>query len=347
MASLKTSGTFSREAILGYYDKLTALVEKLPSGLQKPILQQLVPIRELFLEQRPPRILFLGSSEKDLVEFLHFLQVPNFKFSFPASGWSTCSRPGPGQSLFYETRGLPGQPLAAPVFETSAPDLMVLWLEAGESEASVQSRLEAWKAIVPECPVVVCSPTAAATSHLPASFGCLTLREDVLAAIFAGLPNPAKLEWCWLVDDKLAKAEVASSLLKSFSATCGVIGMQPIPLADLPVLTGIQSLMISLIVYTSGRAWQPALIAQFAAALGLNLGAAFAFREGARALMKFVPVWGNAVSGVVAGSGTYAIGRAAIAHFIEELPVQESRKIFRRLKREKQKQPLLQLEDKS
>ena len=39
-------------------------MEKLPGGLQKPILRELVPIRELYLEQRPARILLLGTAGK-------------------------------------------------------------------------------------------------------------------------------------------------------------------------------------------------------------------------------------------------------------------------------------------
>jgi hypothetical protein len=41
------------------------------------------------------------------------------------------------------------------------------------------------------------------------------------------------------------------------------------------------------------------------------------FRETARAAVKILPVWGNMISGGVAGAGTYALGRAAIAYYIE------------------------------
>jgi uncharacterized protein (DUF697 family) len=55
-------------------------------------------------------------------------------------------------------------------------------------------------------------------------------------------------------------------------------------------------------------------------------------REGARAAAKFVPVWGNAISGAVAGAGTYAMGRAAAAFFIEGVSIGDARNIFRRKK---------------
>ena len=34
---------------------------------------------------------------------------------------------------------------------------------------------------------------------------------------------------------------------------------------------------------------------------------------------------------MVAGAGTYAVGRAAIAYFIEDIPLSESKKLFQRL----------------
>ncbi len=58
----------------------------------------------------------------------------------------------------------------------------------------------------------------------------------------------------------------------------------------------------------------------------MNVGAAFLFREGARAVVKFFPGWGNAVSGAVAGAGTYAIGLAATGYFVDGLPMEEARK---------------------
>lgn len=155
--------------------------------------------------------------------------------------------------------------------------------------------------------------------------------EAAAEALCAMLPNEAKLEFARLTRARGAQTEIASSLLKSFTAVCGVIGVQPIPLADLPILTTLQSLLVGLIVYVSGRQASARLIAEFAGALGVSIGAGFAFREGARALLKIFPIWGNAISGIVAGAGTYAVGRAAIAYFIEDLPLQETRKLFRRL----------------
>jgi uncharacterized protein (DUF697 family) len=56
------------------------------------------------------------------------------------------------------------------------------------------------------------------------------------------------------------------------------------------------------------------------------------FREGARAAVKMIPGWGNAISGGVAAAGTYAVGRAAIAYFVEGVSISEARKLFNRPK---------------
>ena len=155
--------------------------------------------------------------------------------------------------------------------------------------------------------------------------------EEVAEEIGLFLPNVAKLEFARLVCARRVQASLARHVLKSFTAICGIVGMQPIPLADLPILTSLQMLMVLAIIRIAGRRADLRLAAEFLGALGLNIGAGLVFREGARALVRLVPFWGNWVSGMVAGAGTYAIGRAAVAYFIEEVPLQEARKLFQRL----------------
>ena len=46
--------------LLTLYEKLERIVQKLPQPLQSPILREITPIKTLFLQQRPPRILLLG-----------------------------------------------------------------------------------------------------------------------------------------------------------------------------------------------------------------------------------------------------------------------------------------------
>ena len=64
------------------------------------------------------------------------------------------------------------------------------------------------------------------------------------------------------------------------------------------------------------------------AALGANVGAGMLLREGTRAVLKFFPGWGNVVCGMVAGAGTYAIGRAAIVYFVEGVSLKEAKRTY-------------------
>ena len=97
--------------------------------------------------------------------------------------------------------------------------------------------------------------------------------------------------------DTVVQTEIAHLLVKSTSAICTAIGAQPIPLADLPVLTTLQLVMVSGIMYVCGRERSMRAATEFVGALGVNVGAGMLLREGARAILKFFPGWGNIVCG--------------------------------------------------
>jgi uncharacterized protein (DUF697 family) len=156
--------------------------------------------------------------------------------------------------------------------------------------------------------------------------------ERIVQTIALELPGEAQLEMARLSGNIALQAQIAQVVIKSMTAICAAIGTQPIPLADFPILTSLQATMVAGIMHISGREWSPKLAAEFTAALGANIGAGLVLREGARAAAKFVPIWGNAISGAVAGAGTYAVGRAAAAYFIEGVSLTDARHIFRRRK---------------
>ncbi len=130
----------------------------------------------------------------------------------------------------------------------------------------------------------------------------------LMALLAQELPNEARVEMIRISRDRQAQAQVAQMLVKSTSAICTAVGAQPIPLADLPILTALQLAMVSGIMYISGRERSMRAATEFVGALGVNLGAGMVLREGARAVLKFFPGWGNVVCGMVAGAGTYARG---------------------------------------
>jgi uncharacterized protein (DUF697 family) len=86
--------------------------------------------------------------------------------------------------------------------------------------------------------------------------------------------------------------------------------------------------MVSAIMYISGRERSLRAATEFIAALGANVGAGMLLREGTRVILKFFPGWGNLVCGMVAGAGTYAIGRAAIVFFLEGVSLKDARETY-------------------
>src|SRR5882724_10527782 len=150
----------------------------------------------------------------------------------------------------------------------------------------------------------------------------------LMSLLAAELPNQSKIEMIRISRDRHAQLHVAQTLIKSTTAICAAIGAQPIPLADMPVLTALQVLMVSGIMYISGRVRSFRAATEFIAALGANVGVGMLLREGTRAMLKFFPGWGNVVCGMVAGAGTYAIGRAASAFFIGGISLKDARQKY-------------------
>jgi uncharacterized protein (DUF697 family) len=162
----------------------------------------------------------------------------------------------------------------------------------------------------------------------------------LMSLLAAELPNQAKIEMIRISRDRHAQLHVAQMLIKSTTAICAAIGAQPIPLADLPVLTALQVLMVSGIMYISGRERSLRASTEFIAALGANVGVGMLLREGTRAMLKFFPGWGNVVCGMVAGAGTYAIGRAATAYFLEGASLREAKQTYLKSRKKRPRRAL-------
>jgi uncharacterized protein (DUF697 family) len=139
--------------------------------------------------------------------------------------------------------------------------------------------------------------------------------------------------------DKAVKIGAAKKITRICAAVCTTVAIEPIPLADFPILTALQVMMVGLIMHVSGREVSRKAAGEFLSALGMNIGAGLVFREGARAAIKLLPGFGSAISGGVAGMATYGLGCAAQAYFIEEVPLPEVRKFFRRGRKELKSKP--------
>jgi uncharacterized protein (DUF697 family)/predicted GTPase len=161
--------------------------------------------------------------------------------------------------------------------------------------------------------------------------------ENLIGLLLEELPKVAKIDFARLAEVKKYQKNIARSIHATFATVCGGIGLQPIPLADLPIIISLQVTMITLIAYISGKDLSLKAGRDFLGALGVNVGAAFLLREAVRGLVKLIPLWGNVISGAVAAAGTVGVGEAAIAFFIDEKSIEDAEKIAKSTSKEYEK----------
>ena len=365
-------------SLLQIVERLERLAGRLPSKIRKAVLSELTPLKQLFLQQRPPRFLFAGSAKVPARKIISAL-FGSAEFAAPDTAaplcrWFEVGFPEGGKISMIDVRGVDDSAMihvrdelkyrAADIIffirdervahEAEKRDLAELnsylsWNETLETDRKII------EVIVPSSETIVSQDhnglgatrdDHAVRSNLVRRGAFLeTLRlvpidndqgfeippaeaHRLMSILARELPNEARMEMIRISRDREGQREVAQLLVKSTTAVCTAIGAQPIPLADLPVLTSLQLMMVSGIMYVGGRERSVRAAAEFAGALGANVGAAMVLREGARAILKFFPGWGNVVCGLVAGSGTYAIGRAATAYFIEGASLKDARRTY-------------------
>ena len=371
----------NQSLFLHIVEKLEGFVGKLPGTIQKPILHELTPLKELFLQQRPPRFVLVGSSKLPLPEILPalfgFAAEENRNALMEIFRWLDSNINERGTITVLDARGADDSAVAnirdelksqaADIFlfvddgdasrpprkreienlaaflqwsQEATPDVKVIGVslfdprrnrtgdDAGRSVAEKQ--LTKLRAAIEE--------NTAVRNHLIEIVEVPLVREQstdiqsetqrLISLLTQHLPNQARVEMLRISRDRVAQIEVAQVLVKATTAICTAIGTQPIPLADLPILTTLQLVMVSGIMYLSGRERSLRAATEFMGALGANVGAGMLLREGTRALLKFFPGWGNVVCGMVAGAGTYAIGRAAMVYFIEGVSLRDARRTY-------------------
>ncbi len=139
------------------------------------------------------------------------------------------------------------------------------------------------------------------------------------------LPEKAKLDYLQVKNQTEQMKNFTTSIIKRFSTMAGGIGSSPIPIADFFVLTPLQLLMIIIIGSLAGKEMKIETAHEYLTAMGLNIGAAFGFRSLAHQLTKLVPLGGMFISGGIASSGTYAMGKSAEMYFFHGKTVNPQR----------------------
>ena len=345
--SVTADQEMNQTGVLHIVERVEAVLAKLPGKIRRPVLKELTPLKELFLQQRPPRYLFTGSSTMPLAQIIDALFPAEadqriHAVVMPVHEWTEWNVFGRGTISVLDARDAP-EPVKIQIDEQlrRQPADIIFLLDDGESRfANVPGSSEAKiirlsLASRRRSAELVESPETheGMRSRLLGVFrmdGSSSDMRRLVSVLTEALPNEAKIEMIRISRNRDAQHHVAHMLVKSTTAICTAVGAQPIPLADLPILTSLQLMMISGIMYVSGRERSMRAATEFVTALGANVGAALVLREGARAALKFFPGWGNIVCGLIAGSGTYAIGRAAAAFFIDGISLNDARRTYLR-----------------
>jgi uncharacterized protein len=377
----------NRPSLLHIIERLETFLGKLPASIQKPVLHELTPLKELFLQQRPPRFVLTGSNKlpvQEIVATLFAWQAPpeSRDILMELFRWQSIDLGGIGAIALLDARGADARTISdiQEELQSQPADIFLhlgddaeLARDPSHDVANLAAFIAANGAARTEgkvIGVVIHDPTHSARvihngdNHPPAAGLTrsklqsalqekLEIRKHLLqifelsflpagatgdeakadtqrfmSVLARELPNEARVEMVRIAGDRGAQIEISQMLVKSTTAVCAAIGAQPIPLADLPILTALQLAMVSGIMYISGRERSLRAATEFVAALGVNVGAGMILREGTRALLKFFPGWGNVVCGMVAGAGTYAIGRATIVYFLEGVSLKDARRTY-------------------
>lgn len=327
-------------------------------------MSELTPMKELFLQQRPPRLLIAGADRLPLAQIVSVVfqgqEDPRTRnLLFEVYRWQTIEVPGSGFIAMLDARGADATSEAAirEELKREAADAVIIITDAAETKTHAKTsatngaKCTRWNdEVKSECGIISIHldrpPTYALVKEEEgAAFGRVwgyfdfvtgegaspanqTTSQRLIHMLVRRLPNACRVELARSVGDRAAQREIAQVLIKSSTAICAAIGAQPIPLADLPVLTSLQLLMVSGIMHLSGREKSLRAATEFVGAIGANVGAGMLMREGARALLKFIPGWGNVVCGMIAGAGTYAVGQSAAAYFLEGVTLGEARRAY-------------------
>jgi uncharacterized protein (DUF697 family) len=342
----------NNSALLHIVERLEGFLAKLPEAIRKPVLNELTPLKQLFLQQRPPRFVLTGPHPIPLLEFVARVFTPGKEEAASRETltglyrWQEIVLGEHGTMQILDARGADAEALALVKDALRQEPADIFFFLAPEKNAKTATHREVERleqlliangggkagAKVMELQTSDAPPLLKEQTDTPAIrsslIGNYSLGANIRRVLASELPNEARVELVRSGGDVRAQAEIAELLVKSTAAICAAVGAQPIPLADMPILTTLQLVMVSGIMYISGRERSLRAATEFVGALGANVGIGMVLREGTRAVLKFFPGWGNVLCGMVAGAGTYAIGRAATVYFVEGATLGDARRAF-------------------
>ena len=143
--------------------------------------------------------------------------------------------------------------------------------------------------------------------------------HELAVAIAEAAPADARVEAARVFPAaRASRRRLADELVRSFSTLSITVALMPVPLSDVAIIAPLQAAMVMSVAYLSGRPWDAKSVTEVIASLGMVSGAGLGLRWGAQQLLKLVPGGGMFISGSIAGAGTLALGRSAIAYYLSQ-----------------------------
>ena len=148
----------AKQTFLQVFEKLEGFAHRLPGALQTPILQEVTPLKDLFLRQRAPRLVLAGdpgASSAGLFNAIFGAPVAPFAREDasdkapPAAGWQDFSHAGRGVLRLLEARqGEEVSEATAAALAAEPPDLFLFLVAPGAMTANDPAAFDRLEALL-------------------------------------------------------------------------------------------------------------------------------------------------------------------------------------------------------
>lgn len=160
---------------------------------------------------------------------------------------------------------------------------------------------------------------------------------DVLDSTITDFAAQMGLRMAFRLDELVKRLSL--HITKIFSSISATVAVTPIPCADIYILVVLQAIMVVLIGTLSGRDMTFEAAVEFICSIGGVAGAGKIFKlvaqQASKALNGLFPGAGAVVSSTIAYSGTYSMGKTAIAYYTDGKDIKEVKKLFKKISKEK------------
>ena len=302
-------------------------------------------LRRLIVERRDPKICIVGSSAVPLEDAMSALGT--------VSGWEGV-RERLGAGRWYEhtldggtvhvadLRGAEAPSLQA--LEYQSPDVVVALMQAGQADVDDTARvlvnaMDYTDDIWGSYPAGIAAVLPSSSSRGEDEFGTIQHFRDALGrcdlprdwvdvvatshgtslsrAVLRDMPLEARFALARISSDAATKRDVAFEMVRLAGTLNAAIAGLPIPFPSFLPITSVQIGTVAGIAILAGRTPTLGSVGEFAAAIGLNVGAGIAFRELARAFAQWIPVAGPVISASIAAGATLTVGKAAMRYYLD------------------------------